>query len=436
MTTRPDMVFGDDGNEETLVGSGSAPAPRPRALRPQTSSTTAGLAARQVAEAERPAIATTGPVSRSGAQSGDHLRPPIVHKSNGTRLVWVLTAAALLGIAIMAVWLALKSFPESASSEISSASPITLSDQKQLVDGKIAEAEALTASGDTGGAITRLREAIKLDPSSAESHRRLGDLLLKTGARRQAIDEFRALVQMNAADADAWRALADAQFAEELYADAAESYRRLISTGEADLDDNVRLSYADALRLAGRTEEARALYQRLALLPDEEIALAAQQQLDELPAPPTIDATPETEVNARAQPRRTSALKDDSAEPTIPLPASTPVLTPVQIPKTTVTVALSSNDYFNRGLALWGSNRASALNEFRAAARAGSSEARYYLGLSIAEGREPKTLKRAELLAALEHFQYAQNGKFGPQARRYVGQLDKEYGRRLLQKQP
>ncbi|HWS54262.1 MAG TPA: hypothetical protein VN228_09055, partial [Pyrinomonadaceae bacterium] len=84
---------------------------------------------------------------------------------------------------------------------------------------------------------------------------------------------------------------------------------------------------------------------------------------------------------------------------------------------------------YRRGVELWSSNRAAALDDLRAAAGAGHPDAHYYLGLNYVEGRSLQSLKRAELVAALQHFQNAQRGQFAGQARRHAQQLEREFDR-------
>jgi hypothetical protein len=79
---------------------------------------------------------------------------------------------------------------------------------------------------------------------------------------------------------------------------------------------------------------------------------------------------------------------------------------------------------------LWATNRGAAVAEFRAAAERGNNDASYYLGLSIAEGRDPRALKRADLVAAIVHFGRARRGKFRAQAVTYEEQLGRELDRR------
>ena len=87
-------------------------------------------------------------------------------------------------------------------------------------------------------------------------------------------------------------------------------------------------------------------------------------------------------------------------------------------------------EHYRRGVELWSSNRGAALEEFRAAASGGSLEAHYYLGLGYVEGKNLHALKRAEVVAALQHFQAAQRGgEHAGEARRYAQELEREFDR-------
>src|SRR5436309_44849 len=86
---------------------------------------------------------------------------------------------------------------------------------------------------------------------------------------------------------------------------------------------------------------------------------------------------------------------------------------------TTLPVDASPRDHYERGVQLWHTNRAAALVELGAASQHGNADADYYLGLNLAEGREPRALKRGELVAALGYFQSARRGHFSADARRY-----------------
>jgi tetratricopeptide (TPR) repeat protein len=285
------------------------------------------------------------------------------------------------------------------------------------------------------GAVARLREANALDPSNTKAHRRLAELLAESGARREAIEELRAVTRNAPEDFTAWRQLGAAQFAEGLYHDAAESYRRLVAlVGVSATDPNDLLSYADALRLSGRPEEARGIYQRLASAPSTDVASAARERLAELaqPTPSPLPGPRHGEQASEQTPREGETASSVPAgpaatpAPVAPVPAPQPTPEPQPARPSEGTPA----EHYRRGAELWNSNRAAALAEFRAAARSGNPDAHYYLGLSYVEGRNLHALKRAEVVAALEHFQLAQRGgQFAEQSRRYAQQLEREFDR-------
>jgi tetratricopeptide (TPR) repeat protein len=308
-------------------------------------------------------------------------------------------------------------------------------DAKQLFEDKLAEAEALLAQGDLDKALAALREANTIDPANARARRRLGEILFDTGARRAAISEFQAVTRAAPQDFTAWRQLAAAQFAEGMHREAAESYRRVIAlVGETRADPQDLLSYADALRLSDQAEEARAVYERLAAAPYALVAEAARERLSALPSPtPEPSPTPPADEGGEVAPG-----DPGSSAPAPPGPAQQPAPQPTPqqpappAPRGGGTVVPASERY-RRGVELWPSNRAAAVEEFRAAARAGNPDAHYYLGLSYVLGRNLHALQRAEVVAALEHFQRAERGQFAEQARRHARQLGQEFDRLRLQ---
>ncbi|HEY0081396.1 MAG TPA: tetratricopeptide repeat protein [Pyrinomonadaceae bacterium] len=365
--------------------------------------------------------------------------------------VWLgmaLAAVSLIVIACVAaaLWFGTRGFgraadtPPPVEAARGEAAPVPTDDPKQLAEAKLIEADALVAAGNTSEAVARLREATVLDPANAEPHRRLARLLLAEGSRREAIEELRATTRLAPADAEAWRSLASAQFAEGLYRDAVESYRGL---GEASPDalarDSVQLAYADTLRLAGRTNDARVIYRRLAeTSSDMQVAAASRRQLGQPTPTPTNEETADTDnantqaadaariaAGATATPRSENANRPPDA------PSATPTPPPTDAPSRASTG--SPSDQYQRGVALWTTNRAAAVAEFRAAAGRGNSDASYYLGLSIVEGRDPRSLKRADLVAALVHFGRARRGKFRGQSVTYEEQLGRELDRRRTQ---
>jgi Tfp pilus assembly protein PilF len=348
------------------------------------------------------------------------------------RRVWpyVLAGAAVLlllfgaGVSFVA-WRLLRQSPPV---EVTQA-PTPPPDLAQQVEAKLAEAESLLASGQSEAAIAKLREANTLDPANWKGHRRLGDLLAESGQRREAVEEYRLAAQNNPEDFTLWRALGSTQLAEGMNAEAVESYRRLISVvgGEASADGNDLLAFGDALRLSGlpgHLEESRGVYQKLAAGPNGEVAATAKQRLVELAHPtPTPSPLKNENANERATPTPTPTPGSTPPATSTPAPAPTPATSQVRPGD------LSPSDAYQRGVQLWPGNRGEALAFFRAAARGGNSDANFYLGLSYVEGRDLSSLKRAELLAALQHFQNAQRGQHAARARQYADQLEKEFDR-------
>lgn len=306
-------------------------------------------------------------------------------------------------------------------------------DSRQDAQAKLNEADQLITAGDTEAAIGRLREAVAVDAANVEAHRRLARLLLAHGARGEAVAEFQAVVKLEPNDAESWRQLAAAQFAEGSYREAADSYERLFAiVGESPADESTQLAYADALRLAGRPTQARIIYQRLASSAAAEIARTSRQHLAQLDLAGTTTTDKRADKNKREEEQAANETPaPQTLAPVTPAPVAArqpppaPAETSKQTPK-----APNAAKHYQRGLSLWPQNRAAALTEFRAAAAAGSSDAYYYLGLGMAEGREPKKLSRAELVAALNYFQRARGSRFSDKARRYEDQLGKEYDKR------
>ncbi|HEX8632985.1 MAG TPA: tetratricopeptide repeat protein [Pyrinomonadaceae bacterium] len=357
----------------------------------------------------------------------------------------------VIGCVVAVVWFGVRGFGRAGTTpppavEGGAVAPV-VDDPKQLAAEKLAEADTLIASGNATEAASRLREATVLDPANAEPHRRLARLLLADGARREAIEELRVVARLAPADAEAWRNLASAQFAEGLYQDALESYRGLGEASPAALArDPVQLAYADTLRLAGRTAEARVIYRRLSeTSSNAEVAAASKRQLGQPTPTPTseetADADARTDEAARAAAATTGRVEDASRPPDAPAsPAPQPSPARAETASATINSGApakaspgSPSDQYQRGVGLWATNRPAAITEFRAAAGRGNSDASYYLGLSIAEGRDPRTLKRAELVAAIVHFGRARRGKFRGQSVVYEEQLGRELDRRRNQ---
>jgi tetratricopeptide (TPR) repeat protein len=427
-TTTPDWTVPTSPPEWT------APAPPPVQPPPIFQSPPASPSTSPPVSAPAPPTPEAGPVVTTEpvvpfepAAPAEPVAPPPRRR---WLLIVLLCLAALL-LLIAAAWLVARFWRPAAPTDVSTLAPTAPAptDPNQLLEEKVAEAEALLAQGNFAGALAALREANRLVPSNAKAHRRLGELLLETGARREAVEEFRAVTRHDPNDFTAWRQLAAAQFAEGLHRDAADSYRRLVElVGEAAADPNDLLSYADALRLSGRPEEARAVYERLSALPFADLADAARRRLAEL-TQPTPEPTPAAPADERADARTPAGDAAPGPQPAPPTPAPpTPAPTPQAAPPQRPAEVPPAERY-RRGVEQWSSNRAAALDDLRAAAAAGNPEAHYYLGLGYVEGRSVQSLKRAEIVAALAHFQTAQRSQFAAQARRYAQQLEREFDR-------
>jgi tetratricopeptide (TPR) repeat protein len=341
-----------------------------------------------------------------------------------TRRLWPVIVGLLVFMALAAgliVFLNARRSEPVFSNTSNAPPPAPVDDRKRLVDEQLAEAMALLAAGQTTEAIARLRSVIELDPLNAEARVRLGEALEKSGDRQAAMEEYRIATRNDQNHAEAWRSLASAQLAEGLFKDSAESYRRLIALkGEAEVDDNTWLDYAQALILAGHTEEARAIYQRVAASSQPDAASKAKQQLAQLPLMPSANAN--ANANTQATPRDPRADQTENhnapAQPTPPQPTPSAPAAPTPSPTVQPTPApqpTPAND-----------NRAPVTD----------ADAYYERGMNIVRGRDLKALPRAELLQALEYFQRALGGTRRAEAARQIQILGREYDRRKNQSLP
>ncbi len=151
---------------------------------------------------------------------------------------------------------------------------------------------------------------------------------------------------------------------------------------------------------------------------------SATQPQTERPGP-SIEPTV-SEHSARNHPSEDEAASNANAvarAATAAQPASS------EQPRANQPAASVVTDHYRRGLEMWEHNRQSAVEEFRIAAQS-NPDAYYYLGLNLAEGRDPHKLQRAELVAALQYFQLAQRGAHRAEAAQYAERLGREYDRR------
>lgn len=311
------------------------------------------------------------------------LPAPAQTKAPGKKRWWpvVLLSVALVGLAAGLLIYYLRHRESNAGGP-----GVVTMDQSQAVAQQLDEAQALLASGKVNEAIQRLRSVVNLDPSNVQAHRLLAGALMRNGSRREAIDEYFIVAQKDPQDLATLHALASLQFREQLYADAVDSYRRLQNAmGEARLAPQDQLDYADALRIAGFTEDARTEYQKIIANGPPDIAAAAKKNLAQLP-PSNVQANPRPSPNAGHASMGSAAL---------PTPGVTPKPGPTTVPA------------------------------------AVDPDADYALGVRIVGSRDPKNIPRPELLHALEVLQRAARG--GPhrsQARDLAERLGREFDRR------
>lgn len=135
----------------------------------------------------------------------------------------------------------------------------------------------------------------------------------------------------------------------------------------------------------------------------------------ELPPPVVMQPTP----SASIEPTRDARSKPEREQTTqAPLPESTPKLTPTSSP---VAVAQATP-------------LPTPNSERREVATEDSSNNFYFQAVNILNGRDPRQLKRAELLHALQLFQNVKSGSNVAEARRQAARLGKELDR--LNRQP
>ena len=276
--------------------------------------------------------------------------------------------------------------------------PVPNIDQSKSVALQIGEARAMLAAGNVAGAIERLHSIVGVDPSNVEAHRLLGAALLRNGSRRQAVDEYFFAAQKDPKDAETLHALASLQFQEQLYADAVDSYRRLMSAlGGSKLAPQDQLDYADALRIAGYTEDARIEYQRIIANGPADLVIKAKKHLAQLPPQTAANAQlnargPSTDAATRVN---GSATSKSSPTPLVQNPTAAPAAP---------------------------------------APRQADPDGDYSLGVTIVGGRDPKNIPRPELLHALELMQRAaRGGQHRDQARKLAERLGREFDRRKSQ---
>jgi tetratricopeptide (TPR) repeat protein len=287
------------------------------------------------------------------------------------------------------------------------------------------EAERLLAAGAIEDALTKLREAVRLDERNARAQLQLGAALERTGRRSEAIVFYQAVSALTPNDPQAWQLLAEAQFAENRFADAAQSYRQFFDLTEtanggtmSRANDAIRRRYEEALRLMDEGEQAQSLLTQVVAAPALETS-AGKKNEDGITVLPV------------ASPILNPAAHNASTVKLPPPPASSNASVRDAAEKESVETRLSLQERFERAVRLYSIDRQAAVKEFESVASR-VPDAHYYLGLARTEGHTLQTIHRAILLDALKHLQIAQSagGRYSAQAKRLADQLGREYDRR------
>lgn len=327
---------------------------------------------------------------------------------------WMITAAVAgcIAVAVMGGIIFLLVRYARAHSRASGLSGDNSAEEHKSTRDQLAEAQSLLAAGETDKAIALLRSIVAADPKNPEAHMRLGEALEESGARADAINEFHEAVDLDPNNDAAWQALASAQFADGRYDDAIESYQKLIKlAGDNELDEVRRLEYADALRLAGRTSEARVIYERLVTSDSQDLAQQAKRHLKEITPPPKITPSPSPTPRNQRTPQPEPSLATDTRT-VAAAPSPPPPVVAMSSPAPTPHVATREGDRTVRN----------------------DADVYYDRAVRIVGGRDPSQLQRAELVQALEYFQRAsQSGTHRAQAAAYADRLGREYDRRKRQ---
>jgi tetratricopeptide (TPR) repeat protein len=285
------------------------------------------------------------------------------------------------------------------------------------------EAEKLLAAGAIEDALTKLREAVRLDERNARAQLQLGAALERTGRRSEAIVFYQAVSALTPNDPQAWQLLAEAQFAENRFADAAQSYRQFFDLTEtansgtiSRANDALRRRYAEALRLTDEGEQAQSLLTQVVAAPALETS-AGKKSEDGITVLPVASPILPAAHNA-------STVKS-------PPPVSSTASVREAAKKESAETRLSPQERFERAVHLYSIDRQAALKEFESVASR-VPDAHYYLGLARTERHTLQTIHRAILLDALKHLQIAQSagGRYSAQAKRLADQLGREYDRR------
>ena len=148
---------------------------------------------------------------------------------------------------------------------------------------------------------------------------------------------------------------------------------------------------------------------------------AVEDEAGQTTSQPEERPTPTARPSASVEPTREARAKQErerQAEDVVPASTPTPAPSPTPVAQTQPTPASSP-----------ASTAANANNGATTKATEGSSDAFYFQAVNIVNGREPRSLKRAELLRALQLFQNVTSGAHVAEARKQAVRLSRELDR-------
>jgi tetratricopeptide (TPR) repeat protein len=313
-----------------------------------------------------------------------------------------VAAAVLIGFAVVVGLLATFRVIPGKRLGAHGPAPNAIEDHAKTFDEELAVAEQLIAGGNSAGATEHLGIASGLVPNLAADYVRLGKALLKVGDREKAFSSLKAAVEIDPDNREGWQALGDAQLGLGLYSEAVESYRHLIEGQPregplGELQHSFWLKYADALRMSGRSEEANLAFDRVYGTRDQKNSNASSAahatiQKEKRAESSYVPMPRFQEMHGPTSPVNTARIEAPARVTNSPSPA------PVVVPRRAN--ERNPDDLFSEGI-------------------------------KILNGRDPRSLQRAELVRALELFQFAsQGGAHRAEANRYADRLGREFDRR------
>jgi tetratricopeptide (TPR) repeat protein len=135
------------------------------------------------------------------------------------------------------------------------------------VEANINLAAAYLCQGDVNEAVSRLREALRINPDSITAHRELGDIFLQKGQIENAQEQYMAILQIKPAYLEEFKRFADTLLGDNKFEQAAGIYVMLIPFQPNNIETYTNLGIAFAEQ--GKFNEAHACFAKvLSISPD------------------------------------------------------------------------------------------------------------------------------------------------------------------------